>query len=106
MTDGLWIEVASAAGSAVVAVLGSWFTMRAQVSQAHRDAQAATRAAREAHAKLEALDRRVTIVERDQAHHGRQLESALARIEGAIVALHARLDRALANGNGPGGREE
>lgn len=96
----LWLEI----GTVVVGVVAGWATMRAQLAEARKDAAAAQRSAKDCHQRLETMDRRVTIVERDQAHHGRQLESALARIEGAIVALHARLDRALAQQ--AAGREE
>jgi hypothetical protein len=104
MTDvRLWIDVALL----VVGVVASWVSMREQLKGVREDVADATRALSLVQRRLDDHERRITIVERDSTHLGRQLDSSLARIEGQVGALHARLDalfERFASGGGEQGR--
>ena len=102
MDAKLWIEIAIL----LVSIATAWATAREQLRGVRDDVADVVRALGLVQRRLDDHERRVTVVERDSSHMGRQLDTALARIEAQIGALHARLDGLLAELASRGARAE
>lgn len=102
MPPELAITIASNLVTLLGGAIGIWYALRKGTDDAKTAAEAALKIAGTLDVEVSAvrveansLTIRVARMEVLQEQHGRELQQGMARIEAAVVALHARLDRAL-----------
>jgi hypothetical protein len=81
----------------VFGIVGAWFTMRAQLGDARREAAEARRSATAGHSRLDDHEKRLIGLERDMGYHSKRLEESLLEIKAQLVRefglVNSRLDK-------------
>lgn len=98
MSTELWITIVFNLLTIAATATAAWFALKKQASNAEQKATEVEAETCELRETVDDLRVRVARQEVLQEQHGRELQQGMARIEAAVVALHARLDRALSRG--------
>lgn len=76
-------------------VVGAYFTLKNAVAKAIEEAGEAVRSSAAAHRRIDEHEKRLSAAERDIANQGKNLELALARLEGQVGQMSQRFDALL-----------
>jgi hypothetical protein len=79
----------------VFGIVGAYFTMRAQLADARREATEARRSSTAGHGRLDDHEKRLIGLERDTGYHAKRLEDSLAEIKAQLGALNAQVNARL-----------
>lgn len=99
-----WIKVGIEGAMLAASVIAGWATMRAEVKSARAEGAEAMKVGSAAHKRIDDHERRLSAAERDILNQGKNLELALARLEGQVSAMSGRFDSLLLRLTLPGGQ--